>query len=221
MTNENDSFIREVNEELRSDQMKALWRQYGLLIAIVAVAIIIGTAGYRGYQYWSDTKASASGDEFLSAMKLASEGKTDDALAAFQKLEKDGFGNYPVLARMRAATLLSEKDPKGAVQAFDTIGKDTSEPDAIRNVAKLRAAWLMIDDAKYDAVAAEVEELTDAQNAMRHSAREVLGLSAFKNGNFKQAKDWFQAIANDQATPVNVGHRAQIMLDLIAADGKA
>lgn len=220
MTNEDDSFIREVNEELRSDQMKAIWKQYGALIVAVAVAIVVGTAGVRGYQYWSGKRASASGDEFMAAMKLSSENKTAEALAAFQKLEKDGYGSYPVLARMRAATLQAEKDPKAAAAEFASIGADTSAPAAIRDAAKLRAAWLMVDTAKYADVSAQVEELTAPQDPMRHSAREVLGLSAYKNGDFKQAKQWFQSINDDLQTPGNIRNRARIMLDVMAADGK-
>ncbi|HZG28560.1 hypothetical protein SAMN05421890_3248 [Ensifer adhaerens] len=220
MTNENDSFIREVNEELRSDQMRAVWTQYGLMIVAIAVAIVIGTAGYRGYVYWSGLQASASGDKFLTAMKLASDNKTDEALAAFAQLEKDGYGSYPVLARMRAATLKAATDPKAAVAELDAVANDSKVPDAVRDVARLRAGWLLIDTAPYADVSKEVEVLTDAQNPMRHSAREALGLSAYKNGDFKQAKDWFQAIANDPQTPVNVGNRARIMLDLLTSNAK-
>lgn len=220
MTNENDSFIREVNEELRSDQMRAVWTQYGLMIVAIAVAIVIGTAGYRGYVYWSGLQASASGDKFLTAMKLASDNKTDEALAAFAQLEKDGYGSYPVLARMRAATLKAATDSKAAVAELDAVANDSKVPDAVRDVARLRAGWLLIDTAPYADVSKEVEVLTDAQNPMRHSAREALGLSAYKNGDFKQAKDWFQAIANDPQTPVNVGNRARIMLDLLTSNAK-
>lgn len=220
MTNENDSFIREVNEELRSDQMKAIWTQYGLMIVAIAVAIVIGTAGYRGYVYWSGQQASASGDKFLTAMKLASDNKTDEALAAFAQLEKDGYGAYPVLARMRSATLKAATDPKAAVAELDAVANDTKVPDAVRDVARLRAGWLLVDTAPYADVSKEVEVLTDAQNPMRHSAREALGLSAYKNGDVKQAKDWFQAIANDAQTPVNVGNRARIMLDLLTSNAK-
>jgi hypothetical protein len=220
MTNENDSFIREVNEELRSDQMKAIWRQYGLLIVGVAVAIVLGTAVYRGYTYWSGLQASASGDRFLAAMKLASDNKTDEAVAAFAELEKDGYGSYPVLARMRAATLQAEKDPKVAIAELTAVAEDSKVPDAIRDVARLRAGWLMVDIAPYADVSKEIEVLTDPQNPMRHSAREALGLSAYKNGDFKRAADWYKAIGNDQQTPVNVGNRAKIMLDLLTADGK-
>lgn len=220
MTNENDSFIREVNEELRSDQMRAIWTQYGLIILGLAIAIVVGTAGYRGYLYWSGNQASASGDRFLAAMKLASENKPKEALDAFEQLEKDGYGAYPVLARMRVAAMQASTDPKAAIASFQDVANDKNVPDAIRDVARLRAGWLMIDTAPYDQVSKEVEVLTDPQNPMRHSAREALGLSAYRTGDFKQAKDWFQAIANDPQTPVNVGRRAQIMLDLLAADGK-
>jgi hypothetical protein len=221
MTNEHDSFIREVNEELRSEQMKTIWKQYGLLIIGIAVAIVLGTAGVRGYQYWSGNKASASGDQFLAAMKLASENKTDKALAAFSKLEKDGYGSYPVLARMGQATLEASKDPKAAANEFAKIGSDESVPEPVRDAAKLRAAWLLVDTGTYDAVSAQAEVLTGPDDPMRHSAREVLGMSAYKNGDFKRAKQWFETIVKDRATPVNVRHRAQIMLDVITADGKA
>lgn len=220
MTNENDSFIREVNEELRSDQMRAVWTQYGLMIVAIAVAIVIGTAGYRGYVYWSGVQASASGDRFLTAMKLAADNKTDEALAAFTQLEKDGYGSYPVLARMRAATLKAATDPKTAVAELEAVANDAKVPDAVRDVARLRAGWLLIDTAPYADVSKQVEVLTDPQNPMRHSAREALGLSAFRNGDVQQAQTWFQAIANDQQTPVNVGNRARIMLDLLTANTK-
>ncbi len=221
MANEEDSFIREVNEELRSDQMKAIWKQYGKLLIATAVLIVVGTAGFRGYQYWVETQASASGDRFLAAMKLAEDNKQDEAKAALDALAKDGFGSYPILARMREATLTAEKgDKKAAADAFAAIAKDTSVPEAIRDTARLRAGWLMIDEGSYEDVSAQVEELTTPQNSMRHSAREALGLSAYKAGDFVRAKEWFEAIANDAQTPGNVASRAQIMLDLITSSGK-
>ena len=67
MANEHDSFIREVNEELRSEQFRHVWRRFGKIIIATAVIIVLGTAGYRGYEYWLETQASASGDRFLAA----------------------------------------------------------------------------------------------------------------------------------------------------------
>jgi hypothetical protein len=141
-----DSFIREVNEEYRSDQAKALWERYGIVVAGLALLIVLGTAGYVGYQYWDESRANASGDKFLAALQLANDGKSDEAITAFDQLEKDGYGAYPVLARMRAATVKANKgDFDGAVKDFDAVAADTAIPSALRDMARLRAGLLLVD----------------------------------------------------------------------------
>lgn len=90
-----DSFIREVNEELRSDQFRGAWKRYGRFVIGLAVLIVVATAGERVYSAWQASRASASGDQFLAATDLAKANKQDDALAALATLEKDGFASYP------------------------------------------------------------------------------------------------------------------------------
>jgi len=217
-----DSFIREVNEELRSDQMKGAVRRFGRYIIAIAVLIVLGTIGKVAYEYWDNNASSGAGDQFLAAMKLADENKTDEALAALDKLEKEGHGAYPVLARMRAATVQSQKgDNAGAIASFQTIAKDKSVPAAVQDAAKMRAGWLLIENGTYEQVSAAVEEMAVPGNAFRHSAREALGLAAYKAGNMAQARQWFQSIVDDVDSPRNVANRAHMMLDLITASGKA
>ena len=141
------------------------------------------TAGYVGWEYWTETKANKSGDDFSAALLLANDGKADEALAALDALEKDGYGAYPLLARMRAATVLFEKgDFAGAVADFDEVSSDTSIPEAIRDMARLRAALILVDKGSYEDVSSRAEQLTYDTNTLRHSAREALGLSAWKAG---------------------------------------
>jgi hypothetical protein len=221
MVHNDDSFIREVNEELRSDQMKAVWRRFGRIIVALAVLIVVGTAAYRGYEYWADSRASRSGDQFLAALKLADDDKLDEAKKALSDLEANGSGSYPILSKMRAASLLAQQgDKKGAIDAFTAVGNDEAVPEAIRSAAKLRAGWLLVEAGTYDQVSAEVEVLAVAGNAFRHSARELLGLAAFKAGDYGKAKEWFDAIENDNETPANVANRAKMLLGVIAASGK-
>lgn len=222
MANQDDSFIREVNEELRSDQLKAIWTRFGGLIIGLAALIVVGTVGKVGYDYWQESSSSQSGDAFLAALDLAKENKTDEAMAALTRLEQDGYGSYPVLARLRAATLQAEKgETEAAVTAFSEIGKDSRIPPALRDAARLRAAYLLIDTGIYEQVSAEAEQLAVPQNGMRHSAREALGLAAYKAGDYAKAKSWFQQIVDDAESPRGVANRAQMLLDVIAASGKA
>lgn len=222
MADDNSTFIREVNEDLRSDYMKALWKRFRFVIFGVAAAIVIFTAAFRGWEYWKETTAAKSGDAFLAALEQARSGQSDAALAAFKDLEATGFGSYPVLAQMRAATVLADKgDTAAAIAAFSAIGKDASQPDPIRDAARLRAGYLLVDAGSYADVSAEVEVLAVPGNPARHSAREALGIAAYKAGDLKQSAQWFGDIAADSETPRGIRSRAGLMLDLIAARGGA
>ncbi len=217
-----DSFIREVNEELRSDKAKALWERYGAIVIGIAILVVVGTAAYVGYQYWDKSRANASGDAFLAALQLANDGKTDEAIAAFDKLEQDGYGAYPVLARMRAATVKADKgDFDGAVKDFDAVATDTDIPSGIRDMARLRAGLLLVDHGTFADVSSRVEALTADTNPLRHSAREALGLSAWKDGKAADALKLFGQISADEAAPRNLRQRATLMAELIRGSGDA
>lgn len=213
-----DSFFREVNEELRSERLRTFWARYGWMIIAGFILIVVATAAWRGYEYWQSRQAAASGDAFLQALTLANEGQAEEALAALETLQNEGHGAYPVLARMRAATLQAESgDVDAAIAAFREIGEDGAAPQAVREVAQVRAAYLLVDHGSYDDVLAAVGPLATDDHALRHSARETLGLAAWKAGDLETAGDWFDQIASDEDAPVGFSQRAEIMLDLIAA----
>jgi hypothetical protein len=217
-----DSFIREVNEELRQDQARALWDRFGPAAIGIAIAVVVATAAWVAWDYWTTSRANASGDRFSQALTLAAEGRQDEALAALRALEQDGYGAYPVLARMRAATVLeAQGDSAGAVAAFDAVAADGSIPAPVRDMARLRAGLILVDDGSYDDVSARVETLTADTNALRHSAREALALAAWKDGRNADALQLFEQIAADQAAPRNARERATLLSELIRGSGEA
>ena len=215
-----DSFIREVNEEMRRDQAHALWDRFGPALLALAVLVVVGTAAFVGYRYWDETRANRSGDAFSQALKLANEGKSDEALAALAELEKDGYGAYPLLARMRAATVKADKgDAAAAVKDFDEVAADTDIPAGLRDMARLRAALLLVDHGSFADVSSRVETLTADTNPLRHTAREALGLAAWKEGKATDALKLFDQIASDESAPRNARERATLMSELIRGSG--
>lgn len=217
-----DSFYREVNEEIRQDKAKALWDSFGPFIIVGALLVVLGTAAYVAWDYFASARAARSGDSFSQALTLAEGGKSDEALAALQKLEQEGSGAYPVLARMRAAALLAEKkDLAGAVAAFDAVAADTAVPAALRDVARLRAAFILVDSGAYADVAARAEALSDDADPLRHAAREALGLAAWRDGKPADALALFDQIRNDEAAPAGARDRAGLMAELIRGAGAA
>jgi hypothetical protein len=215
-----DSFFREVNEEIRQEQAKALWDRYGPWALAIAVLVVLGTALFVAYEYWTTQRANASGDAFSQALTLANEGRNDEALGALQELEANGYGAYPLLARMRAATVLAAKgDAAGAVESFDEVAADASIPGSIRDMARLRAALILVDSGSYADVAARAESLTGDTNPLRHSAREALGLAAWKEGRSADALTLFEQIVSDEQAPRNNRERATLMAELIRGQG--
>jgi hypothetical protein len=215
-----DSFIREVNDEIRKDRAKALWDRYGAALIAAVVLIIVGTAAYVGYRYWDELRANRSGDAYSQALVLADAGSNDEALAAFAQLEKDGYGAYPLLARMRAATVKADKgDADGAVKDFDAVAADNSIPAVLRDMARLRAALLLVDHGSFADVSTRVEPLTGDTNPLRHSAREALGLVFWKEGKKADAQKLFEQIVADDAAPRNIRQRATLMAGLIRGSG--
>jgi hypothetical protein len=216
VTNNNDLFVREVDDEIRQDQLKSLWRRFGPILIAAAVLIVAGVGGWRGYQYWNENRANVSGDRFLAALDQARDGNTAEALKSLETLQADGTGAYPLLAKLRAAGILAETDAKAAVAAFDAVAADGSVAQPLRDIARLRAAYLLVDHGTYDEVAARAEPLSADGNAMRHSAREALGLAAWKAGNIDNARLLFEQIANDAQAPDGLAQRVQVMLSLIS-----
>ncbi len=217
-----DSFIREVDEELRQDKARALWDRYGKLLIAAVVLVVLATAAIVFWQDYQERRAAASGDRFLAAIEKADEGDRDAALVELQALQKDGAGEYGELARFKRASLLAgEGSTAEALKLFDEIAADSDAPQTVQDFAALRAGYLLVDQNDYDAVARRVERLATESNALRFSAREALGLAAWKAGRNDDSERLFQSIADDRAAPANLKRRAGLMLQLIGSGSSA
>ena len=210
--------FKEVDEDLRREQLKRLWDRFGPYVLGLAVLIVAGTAGYRGWEYWQQHQAQVSGDRFLAALALATDGKHDQAITALEALSKDGSGAYPVLARFRiAGEKASAGDKAGAISEFDAIAAEASAPAEVKNLARLRAALLMVDTASVADLQTRVGDLITTGNSWRHTAREIIGLAAWRIGDFATARKFYTDLDNDQGADNEVHQRARLMLALINA----
>jgi hypothetical protein len=212
--------FQEVDEEVRREQLKKLWQQYGNYLIALCVLVVVGVGAWRGYQWWEAKQAAQSGAAFEQAVTLAEAGKHQEAEAAFAKLAADGTAGYRVLARLREAAELAGTDSKGAIAAYDEIAADSGAGQVIRDLAAVRAGFLLADTAPYSEIRSRLEPLTAADRPFRHSAREILALSAWKSGDMTAARQWTDMIMTDPQTPAGARSRAEVLSELIAASGK-
>lgn len=212
--------FQEVDEEVRRERLKKLWDRYGLLMIVLAVLVILGVAGYRGYQYWIAKQAQAASAQFEQAATLSEQGKHAEAQAAFAKIAGEAPSGYRTLARLRAAAELSKTDPKAAVGAYDAVAADNSVGQGFQDAAALRAGLLLVDTAPLDEMRRRLDPLAEPPRPFRHSARELLALSAWRNGDAAAAKKYIEQVSNDAETPQGVRSRVEVLSALIAAGGK-
>jgi len=213
--------FHEVDEEVRRERLKKLWDQYSIYIIALAVLIVVGVGGWRGYQYWETKKSQESGARFERAITLSEENKNAEAAEEFKAIAADAPGGYRTLARLRAAAVLSETDVKAAAAAYDAIAADTSLDQTFRDLAALRGGILLVDTAPFDEVRKRLEPLAEPGRAFRHTAREMLALSAWRNGDATAARRYVEMVSNDGETPQGVRGRMDMLSALLGGSGKA
>ncbi|MEO6946507.1 MAG: tetratricopeptide repeat protein [Nitrobacter sp.] len=216
----------EVDEELRREQLKRIWDRYSALIIAAAVLIVAAVGGWRGYQYLEAKKAAVAGSAFEAAAGLADQNKSAEAEAAFTKLAATAPSGYRNLSRLRAAAEAAKRDPKAgnikaAVKLYDEIAADGGFSSTERDLARVRAAGLLLDTETYNNMLQRLEPTTAPEATFRHTARELLALSAWRANDTTAARKWLDMIAEDGQTPSSLRSRAEALQALLPPVAKS
>jgi hypothetical protein len=211
----------EVDEEVRRDQLKKLWDQYSIYIIVLAILIVAGVGGWRGYQYLEAKKAAEAGAAFEKAVELAEQNKHAEAEAAFTDLATKAPYGYRVLSRLRAAAEVAARDKAAAAKMFDDIAADSSVGASERDVARIRAAQLLLETTTYPNMLQRLEPAAAAGGTFRHTARELLALSAWRANDATATRQWLDMIANDGDTPPGLRSRAEALQALLPPVAKS
>jgi hypothetical protein len=211
----------EVDEEVRRDQLKKLWDRYSIHIVAAAILIVAAVGGWRGYQYLEATKAAEAGRAFDAALDLAEQNKHAEAEAAFNNLAATAPSGYRMLARLRVAAEVATRDPQAGAKMYDDISADRSIGTAEQDLARIRAAGLLLETASYPSMRERLEAATKPDATFRHTARELLALSAWRANDTAAARQWLDMIANDGETPSGLRSRAEALQALLPPVAKS
>ena len=211
----------EVDEEVRREQLKKLWDRYSIYIIAAALLIIAAVAGWRGYEYLEAQKAAEAGAAFDAALDLAEQNKHAEAQAAFDKLATTAPAGYRMLARLRAAGEVAASDPQAGAKLYDELAADRSIGTEQQDLARIRAAGLLLDTDSYPNMLQRLEAATKPDATFRHTARELLALSAWRANDITSARQWLDMIASDGETPAAMRSRAEALQALLPPVAKS
>lgn len=211
----------EIDDELRREQVQKFWSRYWALIVAAVILVIAAVGGWRGYQYLQTQKAAEASSTFEAAAALAAQNKHAEAEAAFTKLAETAPSGYRTLSRLRAAAEAARHDTNAAVKLYDAIASDSGLSSAERDLARVSAARLLVDTETYNNMLPRLEPATAPEATYRHTARELLALSAWSNGDTTAARKWLDMISEDGQTPSSLRRRAEALQALLPPVAKS
>ncbi len=214
MTDNNDAIFREVDDEVRQEEYKKLWDRYGTYLGTLAAIFIAAIAAWQGWQYYQTKQAEEASTIYYEALRKATDGKADDAIAELNAVNHAGFTQ---LGKLEQASLLASKgETDKAVAAYDAFAADPSSDPALADMARIRAGYLLVDTQSPDQLLTRLGRY-DKDDALWHAeAREIFGLSAWRVKDYAMADRYFNAIVADVKATPGLRQRAQLMLQLVA-----
>ena len=220
MVDKNDSLLREVEDELRQDQLEKLWNDYSKYVIGAAAVFIGGVFIYQQVEHSRIAAAQDAGARYEAARRLQQDNKPTEAAAAFQALTQKGPAGYVTLARFQSAAANVKADKTAeAVVVYDSIAADGAADAISRDFARMQAAALRLATADWTEMQNRLTPLVDERNAFRAPARELLGLAARKADKNDEARKLFiQVIGDGKASQPLKDRVSGHMSALVAAD---
>ena len=216
-----ETIFSEVDEDLRSARMNALWRRFGPWVIGAAVLVVILVGANEGWRWYQNDIAAKSSDQFYSALALVETGDIAGANDALNVTIATGSGEYPTLARFAQASLLAEEGKTAeAVAAYDALANTLSN-SRMREMALLLAASSLIDTGDVAGIESRLAGMLSPNNPLRNLAREAVGLAQFSAGNLDAARKEFSIIIADPGTSLDLLRRVQGYESQLIAQGAA
>lgn len=215
----NDAFIREVDDEMRREQMSAIGRRYGLWIIGAVLLALAAFGGWTWWQHHQTSLAAEQGDQLATALDEIAQGRVAQGTAEVAKLttsDRDAVRATALLTQ--ADLLLSKNDQKGAAAAFGKVAADESLAQPFRDMALVRQTAVEYDSLQPQQVIDRLRGLADKGSPWLGSAGEMVAVAYLRQNKLQQAGQTFALIAQTDGVPQSLRARAVQMAGSLGVD---
>lgn len=204
-----DSFISEVNEAVRQDELYSYVRKYGWIAALVVVLLVGGAAWNEFNKAQSVNAAKDLGDSLLAAVQQDDAAARAEALAA---VETEGSA-AAVTSLMTASAQAEAGDTEEAKATLEALSLNPDVPQTYRDIALFKAALIDDGDSKLE----KLEALAQPGGSLRLLAEEQLVLLMIQDGKTDDAVTALRAIIEDAEITQSLRERAQTLIVALGA----
>ena len=204
-----ETFKREVDENLRRDQMRDFFKAYGSWL-IAGVVLFLAASG--GLIWWKQHKVEQAGkqvEELAQVYKDIGSGSMAKAPHQLDELAQSNADAVKASAMFaRAALALQQNDAKLATDTYRSIAADSGMPGPYRNAALIRQTALEFDRLPPQEVITRLQSMSKPGEPWFGSAGELTALAMIKQGKKQEAGQLYAAIAKDKTVPESIRARA-------------
>ena len=215
-------FAREVDENLRRDNLRDAARAYGKW-AIAGIIILLVSIG--ALLFWRDhqsKQAAQDGEKLSAALDDIGNGKVAAVPAQLVPLETAHSDAIAVSARLTGAALaLQQNDRPKAIAIYQALAADSSIAQPWRDLATIRLTALDFDSLAPQAVIDRLAPLTKPGTPWFGSAGEMTALALLKANRRSEAGRLFAQIAGDKTVPDSIRGRAVQIAGSLGVDASS
>jgi hypothetical protein len=196
-----DSFIDEVNEELKRDRLFALMRRYGWIVVVVVIALV----GFAAWNEWTrsqaQARAQALGDGIVQALEEPDPGIRRAMLQSLVEEQavtgRAAAERVAVLNLLLAADSVERGEKDSALAALQQVAVNEALPPSYRQLAQLKRTILGAELLSVEEREAALTALAAPGQAFRPLALEQLALLRLERGDAEGARAQLEALLSE------------------------
>ena len=214
-----EELFREVDEELQRERLLTLWRRYGAWVVGLALVIVLGVAGFFGWQRWQEHSRQAQALAFAGAMQAFADKRYPETAQALGELAADASPGFGTMARLdQAQAQIQGGDRKGGLETLAGLAADPKVDPLFRSLASLLGVSQEIDTADPEELIRRLGPLAANGTPWRQPARMLLAAAALRAGDTKQAQKALEEVEQDATAPPETKRLAEQLLKAIGGD---
>ena len=222
-----ETFVREVDENLRRDQLRDFFKAYGNWLIAGLILFLAASGGLIWWRQHQTERAEAQVEQLAKIYSDVGAGKTAQAPQQLDQLsDRNSKAVRASAVFARAALALQQGDTKTAIASYKAIGEDSGLPRPYRDAALIRRTALEFDQLQPQEVISRLQPLTKPGEPWFGSAGEMTAMALAKQGKRSEAGQLFATIAKDNTVPSAIRERATQLaasfgVDIGALQGQA
>ena len=217
-----ETFIREVDENLRRSQAEDFFKRWGGWIIGGVLLLLLASAAYLWWRQHQADEAQRHSEEMSAIIADIGAGRTANVPQRLDTIAKDGNDVYRASALMtKGALALQSGNRSGAIEEFRKVQQDGSLPEEHRNAALVRLTALEFDSLKPEDVINRLQPLAQAGNPWFGTAGELTAMAMLKQNRRAEAGRMFASIAADKQVPPSIRTRSVQIAGTLGVDATA